>query len=366
MDVGGRTWNPPSDEQQQVGLHTVAAVWYQLISMGLPVDLQVFHAVPLVLDVMDEVLLADRFARAIAAAPAVSCPVPLPPTMPKVKISKNGLPMPVRLESEAPLFHNLRRPNSTKRVPVSATAESKYGNWDMEEAQAKEIEELSSAIRELRIEYNRHRQIAAAREERLETLQVAAFHADRDGLDADDEMAYMRALREASEGELVRVAEMMEESVDETERRDFMRRRMVLQVAESKHLVATLKPQVNEIDRKLASATSRATELQNSSVDVARSLGLLQEATVKTRERAHAQLKVARVQAAEAEAMLAWTAQQVKDSYKRVKEAEHKKTVVAAQAERLSPAEQLQRFQATAREQKLEKGMEKLRRALGW
>ena len=64
------------------------------------------------------------------------------------------------------------------------------------------------------------------------------------GFESPAPHSYMRALHEASVGELVRVAEMMEESVKETERRDFIRRRVVLQVAEIKFRVGVIKREV--------------------------------------------------------------------------------------------------------------------------
>ena len=75
-------------------------VFYWLVSMpaGVPV-----------LDAMDEVLLADRFAAALASAPVVSCEVPLPPTMPAVKLSKTGLPIPLKKSGEGPIFGHAQR-----------------------------------------------------------------------------------------------------------------------------------------------------------------------------------------------------------------------------------------------------------------
>ena len=71
-----------------------------------------------VLDAMDEVLLADRFAAALAVAPAVSCEVPLPPTMPSVKLSENGLPIPVQLNGGGPVFTRSHRPPPKLEEPV--------------------------------------------------------------------------------------------------------------------------------------------------------------------------------------------------------------------------------------------------------
>jgi hypothetical protein len=70
------------------------------------------------LDIMEEILLEDRFAAALAAAPAISCAVPMPPTMPAVKISANGLPMPFRLESNAPIFHRHGKKRPASAGPV--------------------------------------------------------------------------------------------------------------------------------------------------------------------------------------------------------------------------------------------------------
>jgi hypothetical protein len=71
------------------------------------------------LDIMEEILLEDRFAAALAAAPAISCAVPMPPTMPAVKISANGLPMPFRLESNAPIFHRHGKKRPASAGPVT-------------------------------------------------------------------------------------------------------------------------------------------------------------------------------------------------------------------------------------------------------
>ena len=67
-------------------------------------------------------LLADRFAAALAAAPVVSCEVPLPPTMPQPKLSTSGLPIPIPFASDGPLFGPAMRPEVTGRRPASSSS----------------------------------------------------------------------------------------------------------------------------------------------------------------------------------------------------------------------------------------------------
>ena len=166
----------------------------------------------LVLNAMDEVLLADRFAAAIAAESVVSCAVPLPPTMPKVKHSKNGLPIPVRLESERPLFANtMRRPASAparalKRMQPYQRTDPHKAMAEVHDEQTAELAELTKAILELRSEYNRLLMTSAVREERLESLQILATLGERDSYDVDDELAYMRGMRAAMQAEVARVS----------------------------------------------------------------------------------------------------------------------------------------------------------------
>ena len=144
-------------------------------------------SVPL-LDGMDEILLADRFAAALAAAPAVSCAVPLPATMPACKLSKTGLPMPIPLASDGPLFGRPMRHSRSAPVlePAGHSADGvpkgskKHGaskaveDMDIHELEAEDLAKMTSAVHELRSEYNALRQQAATREARLEALQMQA------------------------------------------------------------------------------------------------------------------------------------------------------------------------------------------------
>ncbi len=253
------------------------------------------------LDVMDEVLLADRFAAALAAAPAVSCAVPLPPTMPAVKISANGLPMPVRLESEAPLFKRsgktaLSRPASAG-AGVGVSGRKLLDNDDVIEMQAAEVASLSAAVLELRREFNHKRQESAQREERLESLQVRAQLAVRDGRDADDELEYMRALRAATEAELARVADRTEEEEHASEQFGHMSRRLVTETAAVKKHVDDCKRAALETAKRLAAADARASELQNGAKEAARQFALLQSHLGKQRAQDAAVLVKAREQA---------------------------------------------------------------------
>lgn len=200
------------------------------------------------LDVMDEVLLADRFAASLAAAPAVSCAVPLPPTMPAVKISANGLPMPIRLESEAPLFQRTylggpaSRPRSANTAGVGVSGRKLLDNSDVEELEANEVATLSGSLLQLRAEYNRTRQVSAAREEKLERLQVRATLGARDGRDTADELEYMRALRAATEAELGRVAERTLDEEHTTDQHQFVASRLVGEIRQHKRHVAVRPP----------------------------------------------------------------------------------------------------------------------------
>lgn len=194
------------------------------------------------LNAMDEVLLNDRFAAALAEAPIVSCAVPLPPTMPSVKLSKTGLPIPVPKMSDGPLFGPAMRPEVTGARPASADIGSskkkkKKGESSAGDAPASEDAELhtiSMSVHELERQYNKLRTEAAQRESQLEALQVQAQLGARDTLDADDELAYLRALKGAAEAELAAVAFRAHGEDCDQMQYDFMRTRVTESVYEKK------------------------------------------------------------------------------------------------------------------------------------
>ena len=321
------------------------------------------------LDVMDEVLLADRFAAALAAAPAVSCAVPLPPTMPAVKISANGLPMPVRLESEAPLFKRMDKVALARMVrPAGAGAgiggRKLLNNDDMKADQAKELSDLSADVLELTREYNKCRDEAGEKEEQLELLQVRALLGSRDVLDADEELKYMRALRAASEAELERTDEQTTEEEHASVQFGFMARRLVLECAALKKHVSDFKEAMQETERKLASALSRSSELMNGAKEAARQYGILRTHVERQRAQDAAVLEKAREQAHDAATMQEWTREQMRASHERVQEQARRK-VQKTETAKLSAAEQLGRWRACSRETKLEEGFERLQASLG-
>ena len=251
------------------------------------------------LDVMEEILLEDRFAAALAAAPAISCAVPMPPTMPAVKISLNGLPMPFRLESNAPIFlrHGKKRPASAG--PVMKLLD----NDDVIKMQGTEIAELTAAAHEKRREFNHVRQQSADREERLESLQVRAKLAVRDGRDEDDELEYMRALRAATEGELERVAARTVAEEFASDQFEYMLDRLVTGTRATKKHIDDVKKALRALEWNLASADARSSELQNGAEEAARQLAVFQGHLGKQRAQDAAVLSKAREQASRASSM---------------------------------------------------------------
>ena len=251
------------------------------------------------LDVMEEILLEDRFAAALAAAPAISCAVPMPPTMPAVKISANGLPMPFRLESNAPIFHR-----HGKKRPASAGPVMKLlDNDDVIKMQGTEIAELTAAAHEKRREFNHVRQQSADREERLESLQVRAKLAVRDGRDEDDELEYMRALRAATEGELERVAARTVAEEFASDQFEYMLDRLVTGTRATKKHIDDVKKALRALEWNLASADARSSELQNGAEEAARQLAVFQGHLGKQRAQDAAVLSKAREQASRASLM---------------------------------------------------------------
>ncbi len=144
----------------------------------------------LALDAMDEVLLADRFSAALAEAPVVSCAVPLPPTMPAVKFSSTGLPIPVQKVGGGPLFGHAPRPASAGAKAAEQADMAEHLKSEYVQEERRELSELDARAHQLGRSYNRLVQMAAAKEARLEELQLQAELSARDTLDADDELQY--------------------------------------------------------------------------------------------------------------------------------------------------------------------------------
>ena len=325
-----------------------------------------------------QVLLNDRFAAALAVAPAVSCSVPLPPTMPTVKLSKNGLPIPVQAVGGGAVFG---RPKPQHRPAPSApllsggdgggkgaasSSSSAAEGWDLHAEQQGEIALMNDNLVQLTAEYNRLRQASADREARLERLQLSAQLGARDSLDAADELAYLQALRGAAEAELDACEERTFDVECDQQRYDFMRGRVMEGVAENKHKTSQVKLQLAEIDRKTASAVQRSAELVNGCKEAVRQHKALEYHQRRQREQSAASLRRLRASAKEADGLQEWTARQMRESHERVQQREKRKAAMLSKGSgKTSVADRATAALVEQRREKLSAGFDRLRALLG-
>ena len=327
------------------------------------------------LDAMDEVLLADRFAAALAAAPVVSCEVPLPPTMPAVKLSRSGLPIPVPQSREGPLFGPALRPGvagasavATRQKVFQGAELAKESDSIQAETEAEEAEELAVLTKTAHArhkEYNKLRQEAAVREAKLEKLQVQAQIVARDNLDAEDELAYMEALRGAAESELEAVAVRNHNEDADAWQYEFMKERVVQSLSEKKTLTSDYKRAVGELERKLQSEVARSSQLVNACKEAARQHVALEAHLKKARSQSSVQLERMREQNKSMGSGDEWVAQQMSASQERVREASYAQLEAATKSKPTNALLSVTNSLVNNREAKLEASIEKLRVALG-
>ena len=225
-----------------------------------------------------------------------------------------------------------------------------------------------TAVHDAKSEYNRLRQVAAAREEKLEALQVQVQLGQRDNLDADDELAYPTALKGAAESELEAVAFRAHGEDADTYQYEFMKNRVIESVLERKTALNHMKRNLSEVERKLSSEVAKCTELVNACKEAARQHGTLEHHIEKVRLQSNAQLARLKARSDETGNIEEWVAGQLGASYARV--SAQKKKEMAKKSKDKGKHGGLEfigggKALIGHREQQLEKALERLRMTLG-
>ena len=144
------------------------------------------------------------------------------------------------------------------------------------EVEAEEIEMLSQEVFKLGKLYNALRTAAATRETKLEQLQIDAALGAKESLEADEEKAYLLALKGAAEQELEAVKVRAHNEAADAYQYDFMAARVASGVSENKMKAREFKEAVVEIDRKLGERGQASTELVNGCREAVRQHAILE------------------------------------------------------------------------------------------
>jgi ElaB/YqjD/DUF883 family membrane-anchored ribosome-binding protein len=316
----------------------VGRVSYRLVSLGEMIgSLGADDPTP------DAVLLDRRFAAALAASPVISCEVPLPPTMPPVKISQNGLPIPLPAKGGPYLFGKPKPPPELNTSSHVAGAESGDGGAAAPVVAAEEdpvaVAEVHfrvmTEVHQRSVQLGKLQNHAANLEVQLDELELEAKGLGLSEAGVEEEAHAVGGQKHEVEARLKRLEHETEHVLFSSAQLGHLQRRERVLRRDASDRVNLVRKQLGTANGSYHRASRRAIELRESRSEGRRLVEVVAASTAKRREMEASAMERARKQAEVAEQVASWSKQLRGDSLLRVRRREsERRSAAAAEAEK--------------------------------